>query len=119
MSSEKLERIINKYPKDRKTISRLDGLISESTGEGKGKEYTFEFLVHKLSPSSPEVLALILAECVQLKLISKVVRVESPSNRGGIGDFPSVTTVPSKVHDWRVDEMLAVTPEDLRVIFKT
>ncbi len=115
MRSVSLESTISKFPNEREPLKRLESLLNAARGE---PEYTFEHLYHEVHPSSPEVLALVLSELVKRGLMKKLVRVESPVDRGGIADFPSVTDVPEEIHDWRADHSLRVQPENLRVIFK-
>lgn len=82
-----------------------------------GEEYTFEYLVNKVHPSSPEALAAALAFLVDKGILTQVVRVESPSAQGGIKDYPSIQAIPDEIHDWRAGEDIAVKPEYLRVIY--
>lgn len=82
-----------------------------------GEEFTFEYLVSKLSPSSPEDLAAVLAMMVRKGDLKQVVRIESPTTHGGIEDFPSLQEVPNEIRDWYTDREIQVRPEDLRVIY--
>jgi hypothetical protein len=115
MSSINFGEITSKFHEGLGVSKRLQKLASSWH---PGEVYTFEHLYQEVSPSSPEVLALILSELVQRGFLEKLVRVESPSNRGGIKDFTSVTDVPEKIYDWRSDREIEVQPDDLRVLFR-
>lgn len=113
---------MKKLPAEREAIERLESLLNdlrkESVRSGKAPEYTFEHLYQKTQFSSPEALSVVLADLVDRGEIQKRVRVESPSTGGGIGDYNSLLDVPETIYDWRADKEVAVTPEQLRVIFK-
>jgi len=115
MSSINLNEITNRFHEGRGPAKRLEKLASSWR---PGEEYTFDHLYKEVSPSSPRTLSLILAELVQRGFLEKLVRVESPSNRGGIKDFPSVTEVPERIYDWRSDREIEVHPDNLRVLFR-
>lgn len=117
MSSAKFKDIMSKFPNDKTVVRRLEKL-ADSGAPSRESEYTFEFLLGAVSPSSPEALSLLLAEMQTRGLVEKIVRVVSPSNKGGIRDFHSLSEVPEEIHDWRTDRTLMVTPDDLRVVFK-
>ena len=105
----------SKFPEERESLKRLESLLRTAKGE---PEYTFEHLYHKLHFSSPDVLALVLAELAAMGLVRKLIRVESPIDKGGIADYSSVTEIPEEIHDWRTDQWLHPQPENLRVIYK-
>lgn len=98
-------------------MRRLEELADQAQ-PGAEPTYTFEHLIEVLSPSSPEVLSLLLGELQEKGLVEKVIRVESPSKKGGIGDFHSVVEVPDEMYDWRADRTVTVMPENLKVLFK-
>lgn len=89
-----------------------------STSRQAAPEFTFGHLLQKVSPTSPDELALVLAQLTTGKFLEKVIRVESPESRGGIGDFQSLADVPTEMHDWRTDRIIEVHPENLTVIFR-
>ena len=70
------------------------------------------------SPSTTLAFAQLLNELVDRGVIKKIVRVESP-NLGGIGDFSSITEVPTTINDWRQDNTLIdVKPENISVLYQ-
>jgi len=83
-----------------------------------GDVYTFDRLYDVISPSSPQVLSLILNELVRRGVLEEVVRVESPEAHGGIGDFRSVEEVPDAIYDSRMDKEIEVRPENVQVLFR-
>jgi hypothetical protein len=83
-----------------------------------GEVYTFDHLYQEVSPSSPQVLSLILGELTKRGILEKLVRVESPFTGGGIKDFPSVADVPDRIYDWHCDREIEVEPGNLRVLFR-
>ena len=48
-----------------------------------------------------------------------MIRVISPTTRGGIKDFDSLTDVPDRIHDWRADSEMEVEPDNLRILYMT
>lgn len=121
MHSVSLDPIISRFPGERQAVKRLENLINEAEKRPASKlpeEYTFDHLLHKTDVSSAETLSLILSELVKQGILQKIVRVESPGTKGGIGDYTSLTEVPTEVFDSRTDRTIRVTPGDLRVIFR-
>jgi len=110
-----LESLTARYPSERQAIARLIALLSQ----GEHKEYTLNRLIDLVRPKSTEELAAALGDLVRSGDIKLVIRVVSPSTRGGIADFASLADVPDVVHDWRSDRDVEVTPDDLRVVYVT
>ena len=98
-----------------RTIRRLQAVLRRAK---PGDEYTFEFLVKEVDPPSIEDLAAALTVLVDKGVLNQIVRVESPTTHGGIGDYNSIQEVPDELHDWRADEEVRVKPENLRVLYK-
>ena len=94
--------------------ARLDALLRKAR---PNEEFTFEYLVAALDPPSPEDLAATLSKLVERGELKQVIRVESPTTHGGLGDYPSIQEIPSEIHDWRTDEHIRVRPENLRVLY--
>lgn len=118
MSSVNLDNLIIKYPQERDTIYRLDSLISDNSEKPSNKVFTLQRLYDLASPSTALVFAQLLNELVDRGIIKKIVRVESPS-LGGIGDFSSITEVPTTISDWRQNDMtIEVKPENIRVLYQ-
>jgi hypothetical protein len=105
--------LISRFPSERPAIEALGNLLSGNLPI----EVTFEHLAAKVKPTSVEALARILAELTQSGALRRVIRIES-RDHGGIADFDDVQDVPSRIHDWRSDEDIDVTPDRLRVIYK-
>ena len=117
MSSNALQRIVADTPVDWWTRRRLEALVRRARA---GRlQYTFEHLLAKVSPIPPEILSLFLAELVEQKLARRVIRVESPTTGGGLGDFDSPAEVPPTVLDDTVDppQEIPVSARLLRVIY--
>ena len=112
MSSPIFDVLISRFPDERLAIERLADLARD----WPTYELTFDHLVARLRPRSVERLALILAELTRLGSMRRVIRVES-RERGGIADFTSLQDVPSRIHDWRTDEEVEVTPDKLLVLY--
>jgi hypothetical protein len=79
---------------------------------------TFEHLVAKLNPDSVTDLALILSLLESEGLLEQFVQVESPSSKGTIEKFRSLQEVPDRIHDWRTDQDIDVTPDRLRTVYE-
>lgn len=84
----------------------------------KAPEFTFSHLLQSVEPTSPDELALVLAQLTTSHFLEKIIRVESPETHGGIGDFRSLSEVPQEIHDWRTNQMIDVRPENLVVVFR-
>jgi hypothetical protein len=72
-----------------------------------------EFRLRELGP-----LVIVLAELSMNHQIDQVFRVESPSNLGGIADFPTLESIPRVIFDWHRDRNIEVERQMLRVLFK-
>ncbi len=118
MSSVNLENLIVKFPQERDSILRLGNFISENIEKPSSKVFTLQRLYDLASPSTTLAFAQLLNELVDRGVIKKIVRVESP-NLGGIGDFSSITEVPTTINDWRQDNTLIdVKPENISVLYQ-
>jgi hypothetical protein len=84
----------------------------------KTPEFTFGHLLQEVGPTSPDELALALAQLTTAHFLEKIIRVESPETHGGIGDFRSLSEVPQEIRDWRTNQMIDVRPENLVVVFR-
>lgn len=105
--------LINKFPGEEPALESLGKLV----GSGEPVELTFEYIATRVRATSIEKLAAILAELTNSGDLQRVVRVES-RDQGAIQDFESLQDVPERIHDWRIDEDIDVTPDRLRVIYK-
>lgn len=110
----KFDALIARFPAERRAIENLVELLSSK----RFREVTFDHLVARLNPDSIENLAFILAELTASGILDRVIRVESPRDKGGIQDYSSLKDIPTRIHDWRTDEDVDVTPDTLRVIYK-
>jgi hypothetical protein len=115
MAKSDFEELVRKYPTERSAIQRLEALLGTLRPED---EYTFDYLFDHTAPRSFTAFSLLLGELVNRGLISKVIRVESPTRHGGIKDFASITDVPDELYDWRSDQRIRVTPHDIRMLYK-
>ena len=111
MRSDKFETITAEKPEWKDTIQALADLLEP------GKEYSFNFLVHRLPDVPPAQLSLVLSELDDVGVLQRIVRVESPETGGGIGDFRSLLDVPETIVDYRTGKTLEVTPDNIRTIF--
>ena len=107
--------LIAKYPSERRAIAKL----AEILGTEEHREYTLNRLSDLVHPNSRESLAGALGELVRAGDVKLVIRVVSPSTHGGIADFASLDEVPDTIHDWRTDQDLEVSADDLRVLYVT
>jgi len=80
-------------------------------------EYTLDRMCELVEPQSREELVLALGRLVQSGKIKRVIRVESRTTHGGIGDFENLKDVPPVLTDKRSGLTMEVTPDDLRLIY--
>ena len=95
-------------------LARLSNFLEQAA---PGHEFTFEALYRFVQPPAPQELAAALARLVAQGTLRQIVRVESPTTHGGIGDYDSIQQIPDKLHDWRADGEIMVRPEDLRFLY--
>ena len=81
-------------------------------------EFTFERLADLVEHYTEIELAAALDELIRRGRLRQIVRVESPHGRGGIKDFDSILEVPDRIHDYRTDTDLDITPSNLRVLYR-
>jgi hypothetical protein len=117
MSTISSETLISKFPQERDTIQRLLDVLNDNEGTTRLKEYTLKRLFDLTSPRSELVLTQALNYLVKGGVLRRVIRVESP-NQGGLKDFSSLMDVPDKIHDWRRDMEMNVTPDDINVLYQ-
>jgi hypothetical protein len=99
----------------REATARLQNLLAEAR---PGQEFTFPRLVGLIKPASAEGLAQALVLLEKRGRVKRVIRVESPSSKGGIGEYKSFEEVPEEIYDRRRDVTIRVKPEYLRVIYQ-
>jgi hypothetical protein len=116
MSSVSLTPITANLPLDRRSRRRLENLVRKAQAEKH--LLTFEMILRRVDSIPPELLSMILARLVDLGLAERIIRVESPATKVGLGDFLSLDQVPRTIHDHSTGSELTVTPDDLRVIYK-
>jgi hypothetical protein len=81
-------------------------------------EFTFERLYNVAGEYDQLDIAEALAALVHEGTLKQFVRVESPDDKGGIGDFDTMLDVPDEMEDYRTGTDLVVTPEHLRVMYR-
>lgn len=114
MLLEKFDSLIHEYPDEADTAERL--LVLLKTAKPRS-EYTVDRLFDQIKPKSSYLFTQFLDSAVQLGVLSRVFRVESPA-QGGIGDFLSYLDVPPVIYDWRQDIDISVLPKNVEPIFK-
>ncbi len=117
MSSTALQRIVAEIPVGWWTRRRLEALVRRA--RSRKWHYTFEGLLAKAAPIPPEALAYFLAKLVDKGLVKRVIRVESPATRGGLGDYEAIEDIPWEVIDDTVqpEKEVAVAPGNVQVVY--
>lgn len=116
MSSTSLSPITADLPLDPRSQRRLEKLVQEATK--RRLTLTFEQVLRRVDSIPPEVLSMVLAQLVDLGLAQRVIRVESPTTKVGLGDYDSLEKVPRRLLDHSANQEIDVTPDDLRVLYK-
>ena len=111
------EAITENSPGDRETLLKLRDLLSKHAD--RRAEFTLNDFCDEIEPKSRELMAVILGEFVRRGWLKLIVRVESPTKGGGIGEFDSIDAVPDFLYDERADRRIEVDPDDLRVVYAT
>jgi hypothetical protein len=96
-------------------VERLKEFVARKT---PGGVYTLESLMNVVETDDYLDLAEGVAALVHDGLLEQFVRVESPRDRGGIKDFPSIVDVPLQIFDWRTGTQLQLAPENLRIMYR-
>lgn len=96
----------------RRTVKKLFDRASPA------EVYTLPQLADRLHVRAVDALVSALAELTREQVVDQIFRVESPKNRGGIGDFDRIEDVPDKIQDWRQDAEINVDPRMVRVLFR-
>jgi hypothetical protein len=110
-----LQRVLAEAELGWRSRWRLQRIVRKARSEHL--QYTFEHLLAKAGTIPPEVLSVILAGLVELGLARRVIRIESPSTRGGLQDCDSLEEIPLSIPDVNGQE-IPVTPEMLKVVYK-
>jgi len=111
----KLKRLTPRHSRRRNLAQEATALFRKAPEDSV---YTLGLLLQKLDVTSTEELASVLADLTHKGVVDKIVRLDSPSKSGGIGDYSSVTEVPSEVFDWRADRTIRVRPENITILFR-
>lgn len=117
MSSVKLEPLISEFPEETDALVRLKSFLEANQGGRRELVFPLERFFEVAEPSSQRILLGIMSRLVQQGALKKVVRVESTAG-GGIGDFDSLSDVPSSIFDGRQGQMVDVNPDQVRLMFK-
>lgn len=116
MSSASLTPITANLPLDRGSRRRLENLVRKA--QAHNHVLTFEMILRRVDSIPPELLSMILARLVDLGLAERIIRVESPTTKVGLGDYLSLDQIPPTIHDESTGHEIIVTPDDLRIIYK-
>lgn len=117
--SAKFENLIAKFPEGEQPFRRLAAFWDRSPNPGaQTREFPINRLMDIAGPVPMPLLITVLSVLVQEHVLDKVLRVESPVTGGGIEDFQSVMEIPAVIHDWRTDTQIAVTPDQIKLIFR-
>jgi hypothetical protein len=105
-------------PSPSRSISWLrKNLLRLFTEAAPGEVYTLAQLAERFDIKDVGPLATVLAELSRDQIVDQIFRVESPKNRGGIEDFPSLESIPDTIHDPRQDREIVVEPQMVRTLF--
>lgn len=117
--SEKFNRLIHEHPANAHALVRLSSFLDEEMRDStRRREYSVSRLVDIVAPVTIPKLASMLELLVAAGVFDRLIRVESPA-MGGIEDFISIVDVPSEIFDSHTGLMLAVTPDRLKLIYRT
>lgn len=117
MSSTRFDTLIAEFPEESAAITRLCELLAPSNDRPQVREYTSARLYDLLQPTNHRVLVQLLSSAVDMGLVRKIIRVESPG-RGGIQDFESLLDIPPTLFDNRRGMTIEVTPDDIVLIYQ-
>lgn len=116
MCSAKYSDLISRFPSEKAAVEKLYSLLSSAKpGES---EFALSRLYDKAEPKSQQAFVRLIQILVECDVLEEIVRIESRYGSGGIQDFSSVDDIPNRLHDWRADRDIEVTPGDLHLIYR-
>lgn len=118
MSYLSLNRLIEEFPEERETVSKLASFVKERSANGsKRTELTISKIFDLVNPKSQRVLAVILGRFVECGIFERFLRVES-EGLGGIGDFPGLEDIPPVIYDIQTGRNVEVNLDQIRLIYR-
>lgn len=122
MSYQKLENLISRFPSEKGTLERLNALmisdISASQSKKQQRIYPLARLMDKVNPNSQYSFIEIVSVLVEEGVMKRILRVESPINQIGLGDYDAIEDIPKSIHDETSDEDIDVSPENVKLYYK-
>lgn len=107
MNSSKLEKIA--------ALKQIEKLRSDYADYPK-RYFTLPMILEKLSLTPSSDSFSLIKDLEHTGDIKKILRVESPS-LGGVGDFESISDIPSVIDDFRTGLELKVEHENIKVLY--
>ena len=118
MSSKQLESLIKKYPLESEAITRLSAFIeAEEQFPTDTHVFPINRLISKIMPKSALAFSEILAYLESEGILKKIFRIESPTTKAGIQDFPTIIDIPKAIHDPNVDRLIEISADDVKLLY--
>jgi hypothetical protein len=120
MSYQKLENLISRFPSEKDALERLNALMLSDTSSIREQQkiYPIARLLDKVGPNSQYSFVEIVSYLVEEGMMKRILRVESPKTRTGLGDYESIEDIPKNIHDETTDENIDVSPQDIKLYYK-
>lgn len=120
MSSISLENLTNKFPEKVPLLRRMNQFLNAQeaaqSATNRRKYFSVNRIFDEVHPSSNDELAEILASLVEIGVLEKILRVESPGH-GGIKDYTSLASIPSVIYDENTERNIDVTLDNIKLLF--
>jgi len=117
MSSISLDSLISEFPEESESVKRLVGYLESCLSSGPSlREVSAKRLFDHAQPRTQRVLAKILFRLTEQGVIRKIFRVESDA-LGGIGDYDSLESIPSIIHDFRLNREIEVRLDQIQIFY--
>ncbi len=101
--------------RDDELLSHLSDFVRT---KAEDDEFTIERLREVFNTDDSLLAAEVVAIMVEKGVLEQFVRVESTLGSGGIDDFPSLLAVPEKIFDWRTQQDVDVTLDNIRIMYR-
>lgn len=118
MSSQQLENLIAKFPRESEAIARLNEfIVAEEQLPMNLHVFTINRLIDKIMPESLLAFSEILSLLEKEGVLRKIFRIESPTTKAGINDYSSFFDIPDVIHDPNIDQDIKVKTDDVKLLY--
>lgn len=118
MFSNKFSNIIKRVPSSAKALDLVAKYLDSAAEQKRLHNLRLDpSLIQQISKvNTSSELAVLISLLTSEHILRRVVVVVSPAG-GGVAQFSSLDEVPDTLHDHLRDQLMVVTPSDLRTVY--